>query len=149
MNYSKYFVLTAAACSFAWSGADLARGAEGWEKMDEILAQIQAPEFPARDFPIVDYGADEGGKRDCRKAIHDAIDACHEARGGRVVVGKGKWLVKGPVHLRSNVNLHVSEGAILLFSADPEDYLPAVHTRFEGTEVMNYSPLIYAFEQEN
>jgi polygalacturonase len=53
------------------------------------------------------------------------------------------------VHLKSNVNLHVSEGATLKFSTDPRAYLPLVFTRFEGTELMNYSPLIYAFEQEN
>ena len=34
-------------------------------------------------------------------------------------------------------------------SADPAKYLPLVYTRFEGTECMNYSPLIYAFEQQN
>lgn len=41
------------------------------------------------------------------------------------------------------------EGATLLFSGDPEDYLPAVHTTWEGMECYNYSPLIYAFECEN
>jgi polygalacturonase len=47
------------------------------------------------------------------------------------------------------VNLYVSQGATLLFSRDPKDYLPVVYTRFESTECMNYSPLIYAFEQQN
>ncbi len=55
----------------------------------------------------------------------------------------------GAIHLKSNVNLHLAEGATLKFSADPAKYLPVVYTRFEGTECMNYSPLIYAFEQEN
>jgi polygalacturonase len=51
--------------------------------------------------------------------------------------------------LKSHVNLHVSEGATLAFSQDPRDFLPVVFTRWEGVELMNYSPLIYAFEQEN
>ena len=55
----------------------------------------------------------------------------------------------GAIHLKSNVNLHLSEGATLKFSADPAKYLPVVYTRFEGTECLNYSPLIYAFEQQN
>lgn len=42
------------------------------------------------------------------------------------------------------MNLHVSEGATLLFSTDPAQYLPVVKTRYEGLEVYNYSPLIYA-----
>jgi polygalacturonase len=45
--------------------------------------------------------------------------------------------------------LHLEEGAVLKFSTDPKQYLPPVLTRFEGTECMNYSPLIYAFEQNN
>lgn len=61
----------------------------------------------------------------------------------------GRWLVKGPIHLLSNVNLHLEKSATIAFSPNPQDYLPVVMTRFEGTEVMNYSPLIYAFEQEN
>jgi polygalacturonase len=55
----------------------------------------------------------------------------------------------GAIHLKTGVNLHVSEGATLLFSRDPKQYLPLVFTRFEGTECMNYSPFIYAFEQTN
>ena len=61
----------------------------------------------------------------------------------------GRWFVKGPIHLLSNVNLHLEKDATIAFSTTPQDYLPVVLTRFEGTEVMNYSPLIYAFEQEN
>lgn len=55
----------------------------------------------------------------------------------------------GPIRLESNVNLYVSEGATLLFSKNPGDYLPLVQTWFEGVELMNYSPFVYAFEAEN
>src|SRR6185295_9257362 len=54
----------------------------------------------------------------------------------------------GPIHLKSNVNLHVSDGATLQFLTDSSQY-PNVFTRWEGVECMNHSPLIYAFEQEN
>ena len=57
--------------------------------------------------------------------------------------------LSGTIHLKSKVNLHVDEGATIRFSTDPAKYLPVVFTRFEGTEVMNYSPLLYAFEQED
>lgn len=127
----------------------VADDAAGWTQLPKILENIQPPSFPDHDFSIRDHGAVDDGQSDCRSAIVQAIDACSEAGGGRVVVSAGKWFVKGPIHLKSGVNLHVAEGATLLFSADPADYLPAVFTRFEGTEVMNYSPLIYAFEQEN
>jgi polygalacturonase len=111
-----------------------------------ILSRIKPPEFAGRDFLVTDFGATKGS--DSTAAIAQAIAACHTAGGGRVVVPAGTWLT-GPVHLKSYVNLHLAEGATLRFSPDPKKYLPLVLTRFEGIECMNYSPLIYAFEQQN
>ena len=121
----------------------------GWDLLPAILAEIQEPQFPDKDFPITEFGAKLDGQTDCKPAIDKAIESCVAAGGGRVTVPKGQWFVKGPIHLKSNVNLHVAEGATVLFSNDPADYLPVVFTRFEGTELMNYSPLIYAYEQKN
>ena len=120
----------------------------GWEQVPEILSRIYAPQFPERDFYITDYGAVGDGQTDCTEAFKKAILTAHEAGGGRVLVGAGSFLT-GAIYLKSNVNLHVSEGAVVKFSVDPNRYLPAVYTRFEGVECMNYSPLIYAYEQEN
>ncbi|HYD52184.1 MAG TPA: glycoside hydrolase family 28 protein, partial [Gemmatimonadaceae bacterium] len=122
--------------------------AAGWAMVPEILARIKAPTFPDRDVSVTAHGARGDGTTDCTKAFADAIAACHGAGGGRVVVPAGRYLT-GPIHLRSNVNLHVTEGATIAFSTDPKAYLPAVFTRWEGMELMGYSPLIYAFEQEN
>ena len=44
--------------------------------------------------------------------------------------------------------LHVAEGATIRFARDVNRY-PLVLTRWEGTELMNFSPLVYAFEQTN
>jgi polygalacturonase len=121
----------------------------GWDLLPAILAEIQEPQFPDREFPITEFGAQAEGQTDCKPALDKAIESCVAAGGGRVTVPKGQWFVKGPIHLKSNVNLHVAEGATILFSNDPADYLPVVFTRFEGTELMNYSPLIYAYEQKN
>jgi unsaturated rhamnogalacturonyl hydrolase len=119
----------------------------GWGSYETLLARIKAPTFPNRDFPITQFGAVEGGQQLVTDAIQRAIAACHNAGGGRVVVLAGVWLT-GAIHLKSNVNLHVSEGATLRFSTDPNHY-PVVFTRWEGVEMMGLSPLIYAFEQEN
>ena len=120
----------------------------GWRTAEEILARIRPPVFPARDFEVTAFGAVADGAKDCSFALRRAIDACHAAGGGRVVVPKGVFLT-GPVHLRSRVNLHLAEGATLRFSRDPRHYLPLVFTRWEGVELMNYSPLVYAFEQQD
>jgi len=119
-----------------------------WQTATEILARIKAPVFPARDFAITDYGATAGGEQDCSSALRRAIAACAAAGGGRVVVPAGVFLT-GAIQLKSNVNLHLAAGSTLRFRTDPAAYLPVVYTRWEGTECMNYSPFIYAFEQEN
>lgn len=85
---------------------------------------------------------------EARIEIQAAVDRCAEMGGGTVVVPKGEWHT-GKIHLRSNINLHLEDGAKLIFSDNPDDYLPVVFTRWEGTECYNYSPLIYANSCEN
>ena len=112
------------------------------------MPPIKIPVFPQRDVVITEFGAHPGGKVDSTEAIRKSIAACHEAGGGRVVVPAGEWLT-GAVHLKSNVNLHLAKGGVLLFSDNPKDYLPPVQSSWEGWECFNYSPLVYAFECEN
>jgi unsaturated rhamnogalacturonyl hydrolase len=119
-----------------------------WNQVPGILKRIVAPKFPKRDFVITDFGAVADGKTDCTEAIARAISACAEKGGGRVVIPAGEFLT-GAIHLQSNVNLHLETDSVLKFSTDPQAYLPAVFTRFEGTELYNYSPLIYALSQKN
>jgi polygalacturonase len=95
---------------------------------------------------VTDFGAKEGGEI-CTEAFRKAIAVCHHAGGGRVLVPKGTY-VSGAIHLLSNVELHLAEGATILFSTNPKDFLPVVHTRYEGSELYNYSPLIYAYRQK-
>lgn len=104
--------------------------------------------YPDKNFDIRKYGAKADGKKDNTKAIAKAIAACNRAGGGRVVIPQGTWLT-GPIHLKSNVNLHLCEGAVLSFTDNPQAYLPAVKTTWEGMECYNYSPLVYALECEN
>lgn len=125
-----------------------AQETEPWSKMAELMTQIKAPVFPDRSFNIIDFGAVGDGSTNCSKAIKRAIEACNKAGGGRVIVPQGDFCT-GPVYLKSNVNLYLSKGSRLLFSTNPKDYLPVVQTRWEGVELMNYSPLVYAFGEKN
>jgi polygalacturonase len=120
----------------------------GWAMVPAIMDSINPPVFPDTNFIITDYGAVGDGTTDCTNAFKDAISDCNQAGGGRVVVPEGTFLT-GAIHLKSNVNLYVSQNATIKFSQNYSDYLPVVYTRFEGTECYNYSPPIYAFEQEN
>ena len=134
--------------SYGQTAAAAKTSADAWAQVPQILARIKPPKFPKKDFSIVKYGALTDGVTDNSAAIRDAIAACNKAGGGRVVIPAGEF-VTGAIHLKSNVNLHVSKGATLKFSRDPKAYLPVVFTRWEGMELMNHSPFIYAFEQTN
>ncbi len=122
--------------------------AKQWLSADEIKAYTKVPVFPANDFSVEDFSAVADGQYDSSMAIAAAIKACHAAGGGRVVLAKGVYR-SGPIHLLSNVELHIAEGSEISFYTDPERYLPAVFTRWEGMEMYGYSPLIYAYQQEN
>ena len=115
---------------------------------DEIITSIKTPNFLDNTFNIVDFGAVADGETNNSLAIKKAIDSCNKIGGGKVIIPSGDFLT-GPITLKSNVNLHLEEGANVLFSTNHADYLPVVHTSFEGVELMNYSPLIRAYKQKN
>ncbi len=112
---------------------------------ETIVAAIVEPSFPDRDFDIAAFGAVGDGETNDLPALQEAIDVCSEAGGGRVLVPDGIYYLRGPVVLKSHVNLHLSEGARLRFSAIPEDFLPPVLMRWEGTLAYGHSPFIYAY----
>jgi polygalacturonase len=121
---------------------------DGWAAVDGILRRIVPPRFPSRTFDITQYGARADGATDATAAFREAIAACHAAGGGRVRVPAGVFLT-GAIRLRSGVNLHLDDRATLKFQRDARAFLPVVLTRFEGVELMNYSPFIYAFEEHD
>jgi polygalacturonase len=119
-----------------------------WAAQAEILRRIVPPQFPARDFDVTKFDAVADGVTLNTTAFRVAISAASQAGGGRVVVPPGKYLT-GPIHMRSGVNLHLAEGAEIIFSDKFEDYLPVVLVRVGGIELYNYSPLIYARDCTN
>lgn len=117
-----------------------------WAMAERIRQQVKPPRFPNHTFDVRDFGAKANSQQDNSYAFTAAINACHTAGGGKVLVTDGRYLC-GPIHLLSNVNLHITKDATIAFVTDPSAYLPAVLTRWEGMEIMGYSPLIYAFGQ--
>ncbi len=72
-------------------------------------------------FNIKDYGAVGDGKILATKAIQAAVDACHKAGGGKVIIPPGVFL-SGTIILKDNVEIHFEHNAILLGSTRHEDY---------------------------
>ncbi|PKD16431.1 glycoside hydrolase [Salegentibacter salinarum] len=120
---------------------------EVYEGVEFDMPRVPEPEFPDYSVEITDFGAEAGGLTKNTKAIADAIADVHDNGGGKVVIPRGIWLT-GPIEFKSNINLHLEAGALLLFSRDFDDY-ELVETSFEGLEtVRNQSP-ISAREVEN
>jgi polygalacturonase len=88
---------------------------------------------------------------DYTQVFKKAIEECSANGGGRVVVpAREAAYYTGAIHLLSNVNLYIEEGATVKFVRNKtNEYYPLVLTRFEGVECMNFSPFIYAYGQEN
>lgn len=121
------------------------KAADPWKEMDTVLSRIVPPTFADKDYVITDFY--NGTDTLYTAAILEAIKTCSENGGGRVVIPTGTWKT-APVRLQSNVNLHLEDGATLLFT-DDVNLFDIVHTRWEGIECYNVSPLIYAEDCEN
>jgi polygalacturonase len=138
-----------------WLSAVPHKGQVGAAVMPDEIAPVKAPfpmpafrkpVFPPLAVRITELGAKPGTK--VTAAIQGAIDDVSSRGGGTVIVPPGAWHT-GRISLKSNVNLHVEQGAELVFSGEVEDYRPAVFTRNEGVEVMSLGALIYANGQRN
>lgn len=110
------------------------------------MPQLQRPIFPDYRLSITRMGAHRG--KFVRRQIQAAIDAVARRGGGTVVIPRGDWYT-GRIELKSNVCLHVEEGANLHFSGEVKDYLPVVFTRSAGIEAMSCGAMIYANGQRN
>ncbi len=124
--------------------------AQMWDESlyKQIESRIIAPQFPDKTFPITKYGAKVNATAaQNQKAINKAIAAANKAGGGVVVVPEGTWNT-GAIRLLSNVNLRIEKDATILFAYDSSLY-PTVKTRWEGLDIMNYSPCVYAYQAEN
>ena len=81
------------------------------------LPTVLAPAFKKDTISIAKFGAVADGNTLNTKAINNAIDALAKKGGGVVMVPQGLWLT-GPVVLKSNINLCLANGALLLFTND-------------------------------
>lgn len=119
------------------------------DKRDSILSVITGAKTPGHMINILKTGAKGNGVKDCKPAFDRAMKEAAHKGGAHIIVPPGTYLIKGPVHFVSNVCLELQEGATLKFSPEPQYYLPAVRTSWEGTLLQNYSPMIYGYGLTN
>ena len=120
--------------------------------MTEVIAPISAPfEMPQLQRPVIPERKTVvklKAKGINTKAIQKAIDEMAVKGGGTVIIPAGEWQT-GRIEVKSNINLHLAEGATLNFSGFIRDYLPVVFTRDEGIEIYSLGAFIYAKDAEN
>ncbi len=111
------------------------------------MPQVTAPRFPETTVSLADYGADGNGTELCTEAFARAIDDLEARGGGHLVVPMGVWFT-GPIVLKSNIDLHLDRGAVILFSPDVDLY-PLVETIFEGLDTRRCQSPISGRDLEN
>lgn len=94
------------------------------------MESVNLPQIPANNVSITDFGAVGNGKTLCTEAFQKAIETLSARGGGHLNVPHGVWLT-GPIALRSHIDLHLEEGAIIRFAADDTLY-PIISTVYEG-----------------
>ncbi len=103
--------------------------------------------FKKDTLSIVSTGAQSNGDFVNTIAINNAINKMHNKGGGVVLIPQGQWLT-GPIVLLSNVNLHLSKGALVIFTSDFAQY-PLVVSSFEGVDAARCKSPISAEKQTN
>lgn len=118
-----------------------------YEGIEFDMPKVKETSFPDFEKTITEYGGAGDGIFKNSDAFKSAIEAVNAKGGGKVIVPRGVWLT-GPITLLSNINLHLEDGALILFSPDFEDY-PLVETSFEGLNTIRCISPINAYRVEN
>lgn len=120
---------------------------EVYDGIEFDMPKVKETSFPDFSKSIVEYGAVGDGLTKNSAAFKSAIEAINDNGGGRVIVPRGVWMT-GPITLLSNVNLHLADGALIIFSKDKDDY-PLIETSFEGLNTIRCQSPINAYQVEN
>ncbi len=143
----KSFNIVSLAAVMLFSGQMYAQNKDIYTGIEFKMPHVAETSFPANTVSIKDFGGIAGGNVKNTEAFKKAIDALVKKGGGKLVVPRGMWLT-GPIVLQSNINLHIEEGAFVVFSKDKSDY-PLVDVSFEGLETIRCQSPISAKNAKN
>lgn len=135
-------------------------------RIDDIIGQIEEPQIPSDTINLIEFSGhepDTEGTIDFHGYIQDAIDSLSARGGGWLrfanTGGTNDWIkytqtyrIEGYIDIKSNVGLLIDKSIRLFFPFAPEKYLndgEGVLTRYEGTTIHSFAPLIRSFNAEN
>jgi len=118
-----------------------------YEGIEFTMPKVKTTSFPNYEVSITSFGGVGNGIVKNTDAFVKAINDVTSKNGGKVIVPRGIWLT-GPITLKSNVNLHLEAGALIIFSKDFDDY-PIIKTSFEGLNTARCISPINANNVEN
>jgi polygalacturonase len=118
-----------------------------YETLPFDMPKIQKPEFPENQIDITQYGGVGDGVTLNTQAFAGAMESLSGKGGGTLTVPSGVWYT-GPIVFKSNINLHLEKGAIILFTGNTNDY-PLIDTFFEGLETRRCQSPISGRNLEN
>lgn len=143
----KSFKILGLVAAIMFSGHIYAQNLDIYKNIEFKMPQVAETSFPANTVSIKDFGGVAGGKVKNTEAFKKAMDALVKKGGGKLVVPRGIWLT-GPIVLQSNINLHIEDGAFIMFSKDKNDY-PLVDVSFEGLNTIRCQSPISARNATN
>ena len=118
-----------------------------YQNLPFSMPRIEAPVFKNNVVSVSDFGGLGNGYTLNTEAFKKAVEALTKQGGGQLTVPAGVWYT-GPIELKSNINLHLEKGALILFSSDFNLY-PLVNTIFEGLQTRRCQSPISARNAEN
>ena len=182
-NASAFLASGLVVCGRQAHAHEVVQSKDPWQAASAIAKRLSQPlNFPNVDFVVTRFGAKPcdlisvmglishheqalqnapaPGSFDCYAAFNQAIQTCHQAGGGRVVIPAGDWFCAGPIVMLSNVHVHLAAGAQVFFSNRPQDYAKygnvdcgpqgyLVKSRWQGNDCLNFSSMIYAHGQQH
>ena len=113
-----------------------------YENVPFQMNKVVLPAIPEHTVCLTEFGGVGDGLSSNTQAFAKAMEALDAKGGGRLVVPRGVWIT-GPIHFKSRVNLHVSDGALILFSENYDEY-PLIETNWEGWKALRATSPIMA-----
>ena len=118
-----------------------------YQGLEFEMPVIDRPVFAQRTVSLTDFGAVGDGQTLNSEAFAKAFDALSSQGGGTLNVPAGVWLT-GPIELKSNINLHLDGGALVVFSPDINLY-DTKYVVYEGFEAWRTQSPISGYNLEN